>query len=311
MEENQIKSISIELLQQYALQSINKNPIVMHKHCIVSKIDSRNQNDDAKIAFNQPCRIDAMVMWLCLEGGGVLTCNLEELRITKRSLIVLPPKSIVEVSLTEERSFSGYLMVIDQAYLGEADLNLRKIIGTMVGSKIPKSVLHLEEEECQQLTNLFELGYSTIEHTTESTFSEDIIRTMLALFIYQISNLFAIRNELKRGESPASSRTEEYFRRFLKELSEHYLERQNVTFYADQLCISSRYLTTIVRRVSGHSVTDWMNRYVITEAKYLLKYSDMSIQEVAYKLNFPNQSFFGKYFKQHVGISPSTYRQQN
>ncbi len=309
MEENEIKSISIEMLQKFAQQSIGREHIVTHRHCLVAQLNAKNHSPYT--SFDEPCRIDALVLWFCLEGGGVLTCNLEELQIQEGSLVILPPKSIVELTLSSEQPFNGYLMVIDQAYLGEADLNLRKIIGTMVNTKVSKGILYLDEGERQQLTRLFELGYSTIEHTTESTFSEDIIRTMLALFIYQISDLVATRNELKKGESPASSRTEEYFRRFLKELSEHYLERQNVTFYADQLCISSRYLTTIVRRVSGHSVTDWMNRYVITEAKYLLKYSDMSIQEVAYKLNFPNQSFFGKYFKQHVGISPSTYRQKN
>ncbi len=91
---------------------------------------------------------------------------------------------------------------------------------------------------------------------------------------------------------------------------QHYLERQPVTFYANRLCISARYLTTIVRRVSGMSVSHWMNRYILTEAKYLLKYSELSIQEIAYKLSFPNQSFFGKYFKQHTGSSPSSYRAQ-
>ena len=65
-----------------------------------------------------------------------------------------------------------------------------------------------------------------------------------------------------------------------------------------------------MRRVSGMSVSEWMNRYIMMEAKYLLKYTEMSIQEIAYKLSFPNQSFFGKYFKQHTGMAPSAFRSQ-
>ena len=94
-------------------------------------------------------------------------------------------------------------------------------------------------------------------------------------------------------------------------MGEHYAERQGVTYYAEKLCISSRYLTTIVRRISGLTVTEWMNRFLVMEAKYLLKYSDLSIQEIAYRLSFPDQSFFGKHFKQHVGVSPSLYRAQH
>ena len=112
------------------------------------------------------------------------------------------------------------------------------------------------------------------------------------------------------AKSGVSVRLDEYFHRFLHELSQHYLERRSVSFYADRLCISSRYLTTIVRRVSGMSVSEWMNRYIMMEAKYLLKYTEMSIQEIAYKLSFPNQSFFGKYFKQHTGMAPSAFRSQ-
>ena len=82
-------------------------------------------------------------------------------------------------------------------------------------------------------------------------------------------------------------------------------------FYARQLCITPKYLTTLIKRISGLSVSEWIDNYVILEAKTLLKYSTMSIQEIAYYLNFPNQSFFGSYFKRNTGMSPSQYKAQN
>ncbi|MFQ6940936.1 MAG: helix-turn-helix domain-containing protein [Alistipes finegoldii] len=78
-----------------------------------------------------------------------------------------------------------------------------------------------------------------------------------------------------------------------------------------RLCITPKYLTTLIKRISGQSVSEWIDNYVILEAKTLLKYSTMSIQEIAYYLNFPNQSFFGSYFKRNTGMSPSQYKAQN
>ena len=93
-------------------------------------------------------------------------------------------------------------------------------------------------------------------------------------------------------------------------LGEHYKEQRAVGFYARELCITPKYLTTVIKRVSGRSASEWIDSYVILEAKTLLKYSDMSIQEIAYYLNFPNQSFFGSYFKRNAGLSPSRYKAQ-
>lgn len=308
MEENQIRSLSVDMLNNYIRQHHSDGAeTVTHKHCLVGRV-SKEMAPNSKPYFNQPCRIDAVVLWLCTEGSSVLTLNLEDHQVQKGSFIVLPPKSIAEMEMQSSNSYGGYVIIIDPNFLGEADLNMKKIISTLVNTPPRRGVIQLNEAACKQMINLFELAIATISNASDTPFGEDVIRTMLSLFIYQSCDLIAAEMQTSQLSSATSTRTDEYFRRFIKELSEHYLERQNVTFYADRLCISSRYLTTIVRRVSGLSVTDWMNRYIITEAKYLLKYSDMSIQEIAYKLNFPNQSFFGKYFKQHTGVSPSRYK---
>jgi len=86
------------------------------------------------------------------------------------------------------------------------------------------------------------------------------------------------------------------------------MECGSVTQAARQLCITPKYLTTLIKRISGKSVSEWIDSYVILEAKTLLKYSNMSVQEIAYYLNFPNQSFFGSYFKRNTGMSPSQYK---
>lgn len=71
---------------------------------------------------------------------------------------------------------------------------------------------------------------------------------------------------------------------------------------------TSKHLSNVIKELTGKSAGEWIDSYVILEAKTLLKYSNMSVQEIAYYLNFPNQSFFGSYFKRNTGMSPSQYK---
>ena len=83
---------------------------------------------------------------------------------------------------------------------------------------------------------------------------------------------------------------------------------RSVKFYADQLCLTPKHLSGVVKEVSGKTVGEWIDELVILEAKALLNSSSMNIQEIADRLNFANQSFFGKYFKHYTGMSPKEYR---
>lgn len=105
-------------------------------------------------------------------------------------------------------------------------------------------------------------------------------------------------------------RCEVLFDEFMSLLQQYNKKERNVSFYARQLNITPKYLSSVVKEVSGKTAARWIDESVILEAKALLKYSGMSIQEIAYHLNFSTQSFFGKYFKQHTGTSPSRYKRK-
>ncbi|MBM6670761.1 AraC family transcriptional regulator [Phocaeicola coprophilus] len=79
-------------------------------------------------------------------------------------------------------------------------------------------------------------------------------------------------------------------------------------FYYEKLCLTPKYLTTVIKKESGVSAADWIERYVILQAQALLKSTDLTIQQISDKLNFSSQVFFGKYFKRLVGMSPKEYR---
>ena len=94
----------------------------------------------------------------------------------------------------------------------------------------------------------------------------------------------------------------------MTEVADNYKKERSVSFYANKLCLTPKHLSGVVKEVSGKTAGEWIDRLVILEARAMLKTTEMSIQQIAEHLNFANQSFFGKYFKHYVGISPKEYR---
>lgn len=115
----------------------------------------------------------------------------------------------------------------------------------------------------------------------------------------------------KQKESPVSvelSNREQIIGRFLELLSKHSKERHEVTFYAQELCITPEYLTRILKSFSGKTTNQWIDNALMTEAKIMLRDPQLNIQQIADQLNFSDQSSFGKFFKKNSGKSPLEYR---
>ncbi|MBQ5395209.1 MAG: AraC family transcriptional regulator, partial [Alistipes sp.] len=112
----------------------------------------------------------------------------------------------------------------------------------------------------------------------------------------------------EKDSRPKQGRCEVIFDDFMELLEQHCRQERNVSFYAEQLNITPKYFSSAIKEVSGKTAARWIDEAVILEAKTMLRYSEMSIQEIANALNFSTQSFFGKYFKQHTGVSPSRYK---
>jgi AraC-like DNA-binding protein len=95
---------------------------------------------------------------------------------------------------------------------------------------------------------------------------------------------------------------------FLYLVQENFREHRFLDFYAKKLEITAKHLSRTVKNQTGYTAVEWIERYVILEAKVLLKSSNLNIQQISDELNFPSQSFFGKYFKKLTGLSPKEYR---
>ena len=123
---------------------------------------------------------------------------------------------------------------------------------------------------------------------------KELVDALLQAFLYDFRDLLDRFNTLKPQTYTAG---EKVFHNFVKLLKEVYPKPRNVNFYADKLCITPKYLSSICKKISGYTASDFINRYVIKDIQILLKRSDKTIKEICNELDFPNLSFFGRFVK--------------
>ena len=92
-------------------------------------------------------------------------------------------------------------------------------------------------------------------------------------------------------------------------VSENFKTQRDIGFYADRLCVTNKYLSTLLKQYTGMTALEWIERHVVLYAKSCLTSTTMSVQQISDELDFPSQSVFGKYFKRVEGLSPKAYRQ--
>ena len=255
--------------------------------------------------FRFPSRLNALIIGVGTEGETSLTSNLQEFRLKKDSLFIFSPKHILQVQ--SNNRFKAHLIVIAPDFLKRINIDTKRMMPLFLQfGSLP--CMDLTHDESQSLRSFISMVEQELKGS-ETDFSSEIIGGLIAATIYKVGDILThYLTEHPEVDSPIHNRAEEYFRQFTELLGEHYKHERSVGFYARQLCITPKYLTTLIKRISGKSVSEWIDNYVILEAKTLLKYSNMSVQEIAYYLNFPNQSFFGSYFKRNAGMSPSQYK---
>ena len=272
------------------------------RECITASSDSQMQ------VFRFPCRIDAFIIGVGTEGETSVSFNLHEFRLKKDSMFIFTPKNILQVN--SQQYFKADVIAISPDFMRRINIDIKNMMPLFL-KFVENPTLALTPEESRSMRGMI----AQIERETrgpETHFSFDIVSGLIAATIYKVGDImYHYLAEHPEEQNNSHNRAEEYFKQFTHLLGEHFREERSVGFYARQLCITPKYLTTLIKRISGQSVSEWIDNYVILEAKTLLKYSTMSIQEIAYYLNFPNQSFFGSYFKRNTGMSPSQYKAQN
>jgi AraC-like DNA-binding protein len=251
--------------------------------------------------FDHPTRLNASCLTLCLDGRCRTRINLREFELSEGSLVVTMPEQILQqVSRTDD--FTALFIVVSAEFLDAVVPTVQQLLPLFLRVK-EEPCIRLSSEEAQTIKEYYYFLQSKVKQP-EYHFRKEIARGLLISLFFEVYNIYQREQPVVK----AKSRKEELFDRFFRLISEQYKEHRSVSHYADAIHVNAKHLSTVIKEVSGRTAGEWIDNMVTLEAKALLKSSELSIQEIAKELNFPNQSFFGKYFKMHTGMTPRGYR---
>ncbi len=260
-------------------------------------------------ALEYPCRFEGLMVIYCGKGHVKLSVNLTEYDLVDRNLIIVSPEKIVKVIDVAESDADEVdiaIVAMSQAFAYELHVDFKRLLNEALALKRACGIELTEEQEIL-MGNYFALMAKVVK--TENPFKDNILNSLVSSMISFVAGVWSEKLEkLNETESQSTTRSRMVFEQFIRLVGEHHTKYRNVGFYADRLCLTPKYLSKLIKTSSGRSAPEWIDAFVILESKNLLKYSDISIKEIVYRLNFPNQSVFYKFFKSRTGMTPSEYR---
>lgn len=252
-------------------------------------------------------RIAGISFLLCRGGSMSLDINLAPHTVKSGMLLCVPPQSVMNMHDFDLGSLDADILILSTEFMRSIAIDLNTWASSGIPFRQPGSdFIVLTDDERAVVEKYFDLFHINTACNTDETYIRSIARSLMAAIFYQLMH-FMSRREAESASQPYSRRIS-YVQDFMKLVHEHFRRERSVGFYADKLFISPKYLSLIIKEVTGKSAATWIDDCVILEAKNLLKFSGKNVQQVAYELNFNNQSSFGKYFKHLTGMSPTQFQ---
>lgn len=244
----------------------------------------------------QPYRAKESRIIRVLRGTAHISVNLVEYEVQAQTLMIAPPNSLIElIELSDDYDFQ--VIVLEDGFLPTVQGSSTTDLYGQHGIRV-----RLTDGEWKHTTDFFALLWNSMQ---SAPFRREEVQHLVLALLY---NIRYIHDREQTHVSSHPSRQEEVFRRFIALVNEHGKRERNVSFYAERLYLTSHYLSTVIRETSGQTVMQWINQAVILEAKVLLKHSDLLVFQISDALNFPNPSFFSKFFKRMTGMTPAEYQ---
>ncbi len=251
-----------------------------------------------------PFQVEAYALLFCISGELNIISDLKSYTVTPDTLFVHLPNNIIKIDCKKECTITGLILAPD--YLRKNFLQWNKISPLFIQTtNIP--VIDIPTKRKDEFIRTLGNIQERMKTATYSEWNREAYHAALKTFLYDIISLASDPKSLEIKDV-YQSRSQDYFARFMQLVSQYCKKERKVHFYASKLCISSKYLSTIIKEVSGKTPSRWIDEVIMSEAIFLLKYSNATVQEIAFQMNFPNPSFFGKFFKRYTGFSPKYYR---
>lgn len=296
---------SVSLAQMSGIKKIATEFSQFGNDYIFARIKSSNHRALTEGAM--PVRINGLTWILCMSGSIEMEINLTPRLLTANTMMMAGPDNILGVNKIDSSDLDCYFLFMSSDFLRDTniDLNVLNTIPDIASESRPD--ISLTDCQADMLRRIMQLIHLNTVNNPDEIYVRSISRNLIASVCYQMIQIGALKAKGEESERPRSRRAT-YVIQFKSLVHKYHRRERSVSFYADKMFISPKYLSLIIKESTGRSAAEWIDEFVILEAKNMLRFSGKNIQQVAYDLNFSNQSSFGKYFKHLTGMSPSQYQ---
>ena len=250
-----------------------------------------------------PMQIGFLLIVLCTEGEVTFTLGGREQHMEAGDLFISVGEQIIQEEHAD-RNFHAKAFLMTRQFAQNCIVGLNMMWPYLL-YLMKNPVLKMDSEEREWLENCYHLIRRRLSQMS-GRYTREATVSLVRAFYFEICNLLDAR--VQPDQSGVQNRAYAIFDQFIRLLSQHFKQERSVEWYSNEMCLTPKHLSEVVKQVSGKTAGQWITTMVIIEIKNLLKHTTLSIKEIAQDMNFPNQSFLGKYFKNVEGISPSDFR---
>ena len=247
-------------------------------------------------------KTNLIIVGLCTKGNARYTVDAREFSVNTGEAFIVSERHIIDKFLLSP-DFKAPSIVVSVDFFHETIHNVSEMSALFLYSR-NHPVMRFTPKEQEVFKSYFHVMRLRLKDKSNHFLKQLISTLMLAMF-YDLSNVIY---HSKQEQPYHQSRPDAIFTQFIKLVENNCRSERRVSWYAQQLCITPKYLSETVKQVSHRTPNEWIDNYVTSEIRVLLKNTTKNIKEISKELNIPNQSFLGKYFKENVGMSPSKYR---
>lgn len=252
----------------------------------------------------EPRRMNFILIGFCTRGRVQYRVDTVEQMVTPGEVIIVSERHVVDNYMASP-DLEGLCMMVSVSFFKEIIRNVSDLSALFLFTR-SHPVYRLSQKDGEVFTRYF---YAIRERIADRSnhFRSELVRTLMLALFYDLSNVIY---SFRESAQLRKSKGDKLFAQFIKMVEQHCRRERRVSWYAEQMGITPKYLSESIKGVSKRTPSEWIDNYVTLEIRVQLKDSSKSIKEIADELNFPNQSFLGKYFREHVGMSPSEYRKK-
>lgn len=265
-------------------------------------LGSSSQKDEVK--SNEISIFGGIAICTCVKGSLHFFVNHKEYKLQKGQIFTILSRQIIQI-IERSADFYGKILVFPIDFMPDY---LSPINYEVIFRIIEKPVLSVSPKTMQTVLDLHNMIIHN-HNDKDKAYKEDIVKMLLLTTVLEIGSEYA-KNQQKRLPA-VKTRKEEVTEEFIKRLFEDYKVGHTVAYYAEKMCMTPKYLSSVVKSVIGVGALNCINQIIIAKIKSFLRNSQLTVAQISEEFNFSNPSFFGKYFKEHTGVTPLQFRHHN